>query len=188
MMNLIESIQALNEERQYSSTQLDVMEPIRSIVIAFGEQIPEEHLVDVDGSTHETNPHITVKYGLDKETDVELVRELVQGFGPVTVRLGEMDKFESDEYDVLIVPVHSDDLQQLNQMIRSADGIVCTDTFPVYRPHMTIAYMKKGTADEYIGDDRFSGTQITFTNLTFSPPDDDKTVIGLVNRGAAHVR
>jgi hypothetical protein len=45
-------------------------------------------------------------------------------------------------------------------------------THPFYRPHLTIAYLRKGEGAKYAGDVRFSGMTLTFDSVTFSPPSE----------------
>ena len=45
------------------------------------------------------------------------------------------------------------------------------ETFKDYVPHSTIAYMKKGTANKYIGNEEFKNITNDFNEITFSSKD-----------------
>ena len=102
---------------------------------------------DKDGGMgRESEPHITVLYGLKEEKPSEQLKKLVRGTKPFTITLERVSLFQSEEYDVVKVGVRSDDLVALSDAIRQA----CPNEnkFPKYVPHATIAYVKKGRADD----------------------------------------
>lgn len=162
-----------------SSTQLTLSAKYAAPILAFGESIPKRELYDSvdpewsDGAL-ETEPHVTVLYGLTKH-EADPVAQTIAGHGPVTVTLGKMLLFESDDYDVLKIDVESPELRALNAKISKLPN---ENSFPDYKPHMTIAYLKKGEGEKYVGDDRFEGKKITFDTMTFSPPSELRGELG----------
>ena len=121
--------------------------------------------------------HITVKYGLHggvkPEDVVKALGKYTKGFAEVT--LGKISVFPSEEvkednYDVVIVEVHSPDLHELNKMI--ASGVKCTDTYPEYKPHVTLAYMKPGKGKKFLHDRSFSGKKFIFRYLDYTDKED----------------
>lgn len=78
------SIDRMLDEYTYQSTQINISEPLRSKILAF----------DIQGE-RETNPHITVKYGLKSGVTAADVAAICQGFGAIRVVLGEVDVFDS---------------------------------------------------------------------------------------------
>lgn len=95
----------------------------------------------------ETYPHITVVYGIDVTTDVALLRDIVKN-RPAYYQLTQLGLFENDEYDILKFDILSTDLRILNQVIQSKVPVV--STYPAYHPHLTIAYLPKGTGQDYV--------------------------------------
>ena len=97
----------------------------------------------------EEQPHITVLYGLhEDEVDEEVYPEIIkQNMKPLTVLINEIDIFEGDEYDVVKynVPI-SDQLQEYRDLFMRFPN---TQTFPEFKPHMTIAYVKPGEGKKY---------------------------------------
>jgi len=98
----------------------------------------------------EENPHITVLYGIhEDEVDPSVIVDAMeQKMDPVKVQISEIDVFENLEYDVVKynVPV-TKELKQYRDLFLKA--FPNTQSFPKFEPHMTIAYVKKGTGKKY---------------------------------------
>jgi hypothetical protein len=67
--------------------------------------------------------------------------------------------------------VKTPELEALNKELSKLPN---QNTFPDYKPHLTLAYLKKGEAAKYVGDARFEGKKLTFDSLTFSPPPEER--------------
>lgn len=162
-----------------SSTQFTLSPADAKPVLDFGASIPKHELYDSvdpewsDGAL-ETDPHVTVLYGLTKH-EAEPVAKAIADHGPVTITLGKMSLFESADYDVLKVDIEGEDLRSLNTKLSKLPN---ENSFPDYKPHMTIAYLKKGEGKKYVGDARFEGKKITFDTMTFSPPSELRGQMG----------
>lgn len=171
-------ITATTPEPSSASTQVNLPKEFADKVRAFGETIPDDVLA---GDGRETDPHITVKYGLHDDSP-SAASKLLKGHGPITARIGVVSIFpakEGDESDVVKLVVESDDLKALNQKV--ADALPHTDTFPKYVPHVTIAYVKPGAGKKYVGRavPGVTGKTITFDAVTFSPAEGKNTEISL---------
>ena len=108
----------------------------------------EDIFVDKDIKGRETNPHITVLYGIHEKEPSKL--DLTSLDLPESVEWIGLGKFETDEYEVLIVKIKKTTVIQdlfdyINEVYPDNDN-----SFPTYEPHTTIAYVKKGMADSYI--------------------------------------
>lgn len=163
------------QDREFSSTQVDLPGDIADKLSVFASTISKEDLAN-DGV--EDNSHITVKFGLHTNNPDE-VRPLLEDEPPVILTLGKMGIFRANENrdsDVLIINIDSEDLHRLNKKIR--DNLECTDTYPTYKPHATIAYLKPGRADNYVSDD-FEGIGVTVDFITFSGKDRKKMKLKL---------
>lgn len=112
----------------------------------------------------ESEPHITVLYGLHK-TPTHEVAEHAAHRRPIRVKLGKITRFESKDYDVLKVDVKSTPLHSLHNALRG--GVNNSYKFPDYKPHVTLAYVEKGAAKDLDDDDRFEGKKYTFDRLTY---------------------
>lgn len=109
-------------------------------VLRLGMEIPEDQLAE-DG--RELEPHITCKFGFHTN-DTEEVRKVVQSLSPIAVQLGNASYFEGKDnaYDVVKIEVKSQALHELNATV--SKELECTDTYPTYQPHITIAYVRSG--------------------------------------------
>lgn len=155
----------------YSSTQVNLPKSEADEVRKVAAKIPDADIYTdpKDPSFgREENPHVTVKYGLHT-ADPKEVEPLIKGIGPITAKIGKVSIFENDGFDVVKADVNSPQLHALNKKI--AEGTKVTDTHPDYKPHVTIAYVKKGMGEKYIGDKSLEGKEITFDTLTFSGKD-----------------
>lgn len=144
------------------------------------DRIPDDALAE-DG--REAEFHVTIKYGLHTNSPEE-VRKVVEGFSGVNMTLGETSVFEGKEHDVVKISVDSADLHRLNALI--AEKLECTDTFPDYKPHITLAYVKKGRGKDFAGWDDAKGHSICCHRLVFSSQDKERTTIDLLPREMQH--
>lgn len=161
---------------KFSSTQVNLPKEQASPVLKLGRSIPDTDLA-ADG--RETEPHITVKYGLHTAT-AEKLRPLLANEKPITATIGKTSTFKGVEdgtADAVIAEVDSPDLHRLNKII--ADALPHTDTHPDYKPHVTIAYVKPGKGEKYAGRDDLKGTKITLSEITFSGKNGETVSIPL---------
>lgn len=173
--NLNNSPEAI-EKPTYHSTQVNLHPDVAEKVVDFGKSLPPEKLSD-DG--REVEPHITLQYGLDKSKTSEDVAKSLEGQGPITAKLGTMSVFKSPEHDVLKVDVTSADLHAAKGKIKAGTG--ATDTFPDYKPHVTVAYLKPGEGAKYVGRPLpgVTGKTLVFKSVTFSPKGGEQQQIPL---------
>lgn len=154
-------------------------------LIAYGAKIPDEVIYLGDNSDvfgREVESHVTVKYGL-RTDDADAVAEVVGGFGPVEVRVTGVSVFDNPDYVVLKADVEGERLRDLYHLI--SDNFECDDDYyPDYKPHVTIAYLKRpedggAPVDEYLTDE-FDGDKFTFDEVWYSAPTDVKTKVSLL--------
>jgi len=162
----------------FASTQFNLDGELRSRVLAMSAAIQKTDLAE-DG--RETDPHITVKYGLHTSNAAD-VRRVVAGFGAVVGRFGKVSLFpakDGKDFDVVKIDVYSNDLRRLNKTI--SDNLECTDTHPNYHPHVTLAYVKAGCGQKYVDGQQqgVEGTTFTATEMVFSSKGGKKTTIPL---------
>jgi 2'-5' RNA ligase len=169
--------------RDYSSTQITLTGDPATRLQQLAQSIPDEHLAK-DG--REDTPHVTVKFGLHTN-DVDAVRQVLADEGPIRLTLGKTSMFpngESGSGDVVKVDVDSPDLHRLNQKLAAA--LPNTDTHPTYVPHATVAYVKPGQGEAYVGRTELEGQQVVADHLTFSGRDGQQVDIPLTGgRGEA---
>lgn len=143
------------------------------------ENIPNDILYRAKEFGRELETHITVKYGLTTD-NYGIIKELFKDEKPIKARLGKIGFFKANsDFDVVIIKVDSKDLHKINEKINN--NLNDEDKFDVYKPHCTIAYVKKGEAAKYAGDDIFDGEEIIFDELVFNDYNDNRTKIKLNN-------
>jgi 2'-5' RNA ligase len=132
-------------------------------------------LNDLGEDGKESHPHITVKYGLTT-TDPEEVKNAVAKNRGGKVRMGKTSLFKNDDADVLKISVTSRALSSLWGSLSTLDN---EDHFDKYVAHSTLAYLKPGTGDKYVGIDLIDGEEFEFDRFVFEDAQDIKTEIKL---------
>ena len=119
----------------------------------------------------EEKPHVTILFGIhEDEIDSETIKEVIKAnMKPLTVMVDEVDVFEGPEYDVVKynIPI-SDQLQGYHDLFKKFPN---TQTFPDYKPHMTIGYVRSGEGKKYKRKLR-EPFEVTFTDGVYSYHDD----------------
>lgn len=159
-----------NVRYDYSSVHVDVPKPLADEIVDWGRT----HVTDEDIYVTQRDPtfgredeiHITILYGLHAEQP-DVVRELLQKHGPVKVRLGKVGVFTNPfKFDVVMIEAVSDELKMLNETL--TQNVRHTNKYGVYRPHVTIAYVKKGKGWQFNKWNIWEGKEFTCDYAVFS--------------------
>lgn len=164
-------------KHEFSSTQVNLPNEIAAEVKRLAFRIPDK---DLGKEGREDNPHATVKFGLHTAS-AEEVRPLIENEPPIKVKIGKLSTFppsdSSGGNEVLKFDIDSKDLHRLNKKL--SEALPHTDTFK-YSPHITLAYVKPGVAQKYVGKKHpLQGKTITIDKLTFSGKNGDLVDIQL---------
>jgi 2'-5' RNA ligase len=154
-----EGIKAERNEYSFAGAPLPAKAAFR--LMALQNKIRKADLGDLG---RELQPHITVKYGI-KSDDVADLREVLKGVPPIRARLGDVSLFKNPKHDVLKIDVDSEDLQRVHELI--SNHFDNDDTWPEYRPHATIAYLKPGMGKNYLNLNQLAGEELVFDYITF---------------------
>jgi 2'-5' RNA ligase len=141
---------------EYSCVMIDLPPDMSAKIIAWGrQQIPNEQLfVDKDGgSGREEEIHVTVKYGLHDAMPNEALKKIFGSTAPFEIELAPISLFRNEGHDVVKMEVSSPQLRELNRVITASCD--CTDSYPEYKPHVTLAYVRPGTCDRLEGTSPF---------------------------------
>lgn len=170
--------EAEKPEHEFSSSQVNLPTSLHKSFNDAAAGIPDSELA-ADG--REDKPHITLKYGLHAD-EPSALKKLLRDEGPIKATVGKVSLFKGQDADVVKLDVDSPDLHRLNEKV--AGGMEHTDTHPDYTPHMTLAYVKPGEGDKYVGKSvpGLTGKEITFPTVTFSAKDRSKTHIPLFGK------
>jgi hypothetical protein len=163
----------------YASTDIKPTPEMSDFVLEWNKlNIPEDVLQTDDdgGKGREREPHITIKYGLLADEVPDELREIAKDTPPFPVFLGTVSLFTtSPKFDVVKIDVESPWLRELNRRI--SDAVPHEDTHPTYNPHMTLAYVQKGSCEHLVGDDPFKAEGVTREfmayGMNFSGAGDD---------------
>lgn len=112
--------------------------------------IDKKDVYDEKGFGIENEPHITLLYGFyeDKVNVPDVISAAKKVIsGQVEILATGVSIFESENYDVVKLDVESPLLHECNKELRK---FPYKETFPDYKPHLTIGYVKKGEGKKYI--------------------------------------
>lgn len=127
-------------------------------------------------------PHITIMYGYHTDNPNDIVKSFSSFLKDhVDFHLGKINRFVTEQYNVLHIEVKSKDLVKLHNMTENS-GLKITQNFPEYKPHITLAYLKNDKNDygrEYIGDASFEGTISRSDSIKITTSDDQKYAVKL---------
>lgn len=165
-------------EHRYQSVQLKMPPEVVSRALSFQDKfVAQENLA---GSGFEDRPHVTALYGLE-DCSLEDVKRIFEGFGPVTIWFGEVKAFLAADIgkpeDVLYVEVLGREVDILHLLC--AAFLPYQSTNPFFRPHMTLAYMKPGTATSLVGNAWFEGLKVTVYGIEFAQTNEVALTIRL---------
>lgn len=119
-----------------------------------------------DGFEKET--HVTVCYGLHSDVETAQVRKVLEGIDLREIRVSGMSLFEN-ETDVLKLDVKV--TAGLKLLRDSCMKLPNTQTFPDFKPHITIAYLKKGTGKKYLPSFKFDEFALEVDDIVYSYAD-----------------
>jgi hypothetical protein len=169
-----------NQSYTFSSTHVLLPNSIAKEIIAWGKKnIPESDVYhDNDGGCgREDEIHATVLYGIH-DSEPDSTKKAIADQPPFHIQLGETSIFSPPEkpYDVVKLEVKGQALIDLNKHLR--DELEHTSKYE-YKPHVTVAYVKRGEGNKYTGDKTFLGRKILVNSIVFSSKDGEKTTIPL---------
>lgn len=117
--------------------------------------------------------HLTILYGITLEASEHAIFNFISSFNPFNIKIksSKISLFENDKFDVVKFDVElTEELQILRDFVINEFPNV--QTFSTYLPHLTIAYVKKGTGKKYI--DNFLPVIFEIKNVVYSRSDGSK--------------
>lgn len=116
--------------------------------------------------------HVTVLYGIHSERS-DQAKSLLANTKNIELQLGKVKVFDSKfRFDVIVIEVVSQELMELNR--RLSKYIPFTDKHSMYKPHITIAYVKKGKGWRFNGINRWKGKRFLSDYMVFSSKNGTK--------------
>lgn len=171
----------LMEGYKYACVMIELPPEHADFLFGWGKlNIPDDALhqpPEGDSMGREMEAHVTVKYGITLNEVPHELHLIAQKTPAFPVYIGKVSLFQQADYDVVKLDVESPWLRQLNARITKA--LPCEgDTYPVYHPHVTLAYVKKGSCDQLVGQDPFAGE---------GNPGAEFVAYGMLFKGASEV-
>ena len=107
---------------------------------------------DNGGYGLETEPHVTLLFGLHSEVTTEDVTNVMNQFNYGDCILHNASLFKNPLYDVLKFDVRypTTDSAFLHKANAELSNFPHTTDYPDYHPHCTIAYLKPGMGEKYV--------------------------------------
>lgn len=164
----------------YGCVMIRLPQHLDAEIRGYAAVVPDTLLVKTEdaGSGIPDEIHVTVKYGL-LTTDANEVADAIVGTEPIIVTLGRVGIFHNEKNAVLKIAVESRGLRALHNRVCSQ--IEHVNTYGDYRPHVTLAYLKKREDDPYyyrvFYSDEFEGRQFEVSRVVFSSVDGCKCII-----------
>lgn len=162
----------------FSSTQVNLPFSLAKEIIAWGEGVVSDSIIFKNGELYgrEDEIHITLLYGLLRD-NLEEVEKVISKFSSFDIILDKVSAFHTNpRFDVLKIDVISQELLDLNQYLRKKFKHI--NRFPVYQPHITIAYVQK-YFDLKFDPMVFYGKTVNVQEVIFSAKNGLKTPIQL---------
>lgn len=180
MMQFRKFFEMKNTQYDFSSAHVDLPTSLASEIQNWGNnKISDDHIFvsQTDPSFgREDEMHITVLYGIHSEKP-DQVKKFVKD-GEIKVTLGKVEVFSNPlKFDVVVISVESPDLVDLNEKMRK--DIEYTNKYSEYKPHVTVAYVKKGKGWQHQGYDKWEGKNFLCDYIVFSSKNGSKERISL---------
>lgn len=145
----------------------------------FQDLVPDDQVYDEPTFGREEQPHVTLMWGFTSDADLPELKADIGARLPIEIRCDRISSFRNPDtpYDVLILEVEAHE-----QLFALHDHLVSAydneQTHKDYKPHITIAYVKKGFGVDLEGplDEPlvmtsavcdYSGIDNTHTDLAF---------------------
>jgi len=129
---------------------------------------------DDPGYGLETEPHVTVLYGIHGDVPDEDVEAKIDNFTQPEINLKDISIFDNAAkgFDVVKFDITN---KELNKMNKDVSKLPHTTDYPDYHAHITIAYVKAGKGEKYVqtlSEDK--QINIKPNKIVYSKPDDSK--------------
>lgn len=160
----------------YASTHVLVPNPLKKSILEAARSIPKDSLADPG---IEEDSHVTLLYGI-VGNDPSPIKDVLKEVVPFSLMTNGLSLFERPEYDVLKIDIISPGADLVHSILRSR--VENKWEYPVYVPHITVAYLKKGLGRIYCAPGNmpeFRGNLFSVREVVFSDSQEKKTIIPL---------
>lgn len=157
----------LSDTLKFSSVQINVPKNITKKIMDWSTQeIEDDDLYEEPGYGREEESHVTVLYGLHTDSPA-IAKEIAKRTEPFTLELRKVSLFiDNPLFEVMKISIRCSEIHELNSLFRKKTEY--TNKHDDYKPHITIAYIKKRKGWRYDGVDVFEGLMFQADTLIFS--------------------
>ena len=131
----------MNDYKNYLMITFDIPEWSKYILSYIDEQ-------DLLENEYKPEPHVTLLAKIYNIVQLHDIKKHLKPLHKIKVVFNKISIFEIEDADVVKFELHSNQLKEMNAVLRR--HIPYQDTFVDYNPHITLAYVKKGTGKKYI--------------------------------------
>lgn len=112
-------------------------------------EIPDKNDINTKNNEaiKDNNCHVSLLSGIKPGTKFEEFKDCLKPLNSYRIILTNISVFECENYDVLKIDVKCPELEKTNKCLKNK--VEYEDKYPNYHPHMTIAYLNKGTGEKY---------------------------------------
>lgn len=115
------------------------------------------------------DPHVTLLYGLHDRVTLEQVKDsLKDTYDGLKIEIDGVGLFENEKYDVLKLNVKK--TEKLKRIFEKLSELPNSNEYKTYNPHITIAYLKRGTGKKYLEENLIPNIDNKL-NIKYSKPD-----------------
>jgi 2'-5' RNA ligase len=123
-----------------------------------------------DSYGRDDEPHVTLLFGFTSNMPEDAILHIANKISQFYINLKSISIFENDKYDVVKFDVEkSDILIKLNKICKLYPHV---SKYPEYHPHLTIAYVKKGT---FKNKNIYVNKNVLIDRLKWNGQNDDST-------------
>ena len=151
---LIEELQKAEEEKKpnnFSTLMFDLSKKIKNWEELIKTIDPNDvYYEGKEKGIERKFPHVTIISGLEENVTPDEVKKLTSDITKsIPLKLFKINYFKADNFEVLKIQIESPELLELHKLCK---GLPCHLKYPNFSAHLTICYLKPGTAKKYVKD------------------------------------
>ena len=142
----------LEAKYEYGCMMAQIPSAVASSIIQFGRYIIPDNFLYFDPTGkeeygRETEPHVTIKFGLTQPYSREQLQRFLVGTNPFYITIRNLGVFNTPKFDVVKINVEPD--AELLRLRTVFDSLPNEDEHKEYNPHITLAYVKPGIGKRF---------------------------------------
>jgi len=141
-----------------SKTLLDISKKLIPNNVLYEEEEDQDY-------GREKEMHVTCKFGLTKNYSKKDMGKVISHIKPFLISISGITTFNNEKFDVIKIDVKSTMLTKLNKMFSKLPN---EDEHPIYRPHITLAYVNPGKGNKFIRE--FNSIELIINRIKYSNP------------------